>query len=164
MIEKKEILGFIPAALFVALLLGLALYWQRQLAAGVPPRELCADQAAARIRADAFAGEHGGTVIPVLGTGSMAPFIPAAAPGSDPLRTVVAFVVVGGRFEEISTGRLVVYRAEFSPKFSVMHQAAAEDAGGWIMTGLHNRSYENRTRVTPANFIGIAARVFTWPQ
>jgi hypothetical protein len=43
-----------------------------------------------------------------------------------------------------------------------MHQAAQIDAGGWIMTGLGNKEYENKERVTAANFVGIVSRTYVW--
>lgn len=161
---RKTIPALVALAGFAALL--CAAHWQRALERGLPPRVECAGQAAAARQAYAFAGDHGGDVIAVLGTGSMAPYIPAAAPGADPLRTVVAYVVAAPRatFADIRPGALVVYRAAWSAAHPVLHQAASRDAAGWIMSGLHNPEYEARWRVTPANFVAIAAQVFTWEQ
>ena len=41
-------------------------------------------------------------------------------------------------------------------------QAAQIDSGGWIMTGLGNKAYENKERVTASNFVGIVARTYVW--
>lgn len=162
---NKSILGGIAAALLLVLIIG-AVAWQRRLEAGLPPRVECATAAEAAAQAHAFAQASGGRISPVLGTGSMAPYIPPAPFGTDPLQTVVAYVVSDprGTFADIRPGSLVMYRAEWSPQHAVLHCAAQQDRDGWIMTGLHNDSYENRWRVTPANFLGLTARVFVWPQ
>lgn len=150
------ILGIV--CLLAAVLL-LARHNQRTLTEGLPPRIVCATQEEARAAA-------GPTAIAVLGTGSMAPYIPAAAPGRDPLATVVAYIVPDPNlvFADIRPGRLVVYQPAWSPRYSVTHGAAAQDAGGWIMSGLANRDYEAGTRVTAANFRAIVGTVYTWPQ
>jgi hypothetical protein len=137
----------------------LARHNQRTLTASLPPRIVCADQADAQRQA-------GPTAIAVLGTGSMAPFIPAALSGLDPFTTVVAYAVPSPDlvFGDIKAGRLVVYAPSWSPKFSVMHLAASQDAGGWIMSGLANRDYEASERVTREKFRAIVSAVYVWPQ
>ena len=162
--SKLGIAGIAIAAVLVAAAVGLR--WQRGLEAGLPPRIEAASKAEAVQRAFAFATDSGGVIIEVLGTGSMAPYIPAAPTGADPLNTVVAIVVTQPRatFADIAAGSLVTYRAEWSPRFSVMHQAARRDSNGWIMTGLANAEYEARWRVTENNFLGIVSRTFVWPQ
>lgn len=143
----------------LAAVLLLARHNQRTLTDGLPPRIVCASQEEARAQA-------GPTAIPVLGTGSMAPYIPAAAPGRDPFATIVAYIVPDANlvFADIRAGRLVVYQPAWSPRYSVTHGAAVQDAAGWIMSGLHNRDYEAATRVTAANFRAIVAAVYVWPQ
>lgn len=143
----------------LAAVLLLARHNQRTLTAGLPPRIVCATQEEARAAA-------GPTAIAVLGTGSMAPYIPAAAPGRDPLATVVAYLVPDANlvFTDIRPGRIVVYKPDWSPIYAVAHGAASQDAAGWIMSGLHNRDYEARTRVNTDNFLAIVASVYVWPQ
>ena len=151
-------------ALVVALVLGLAALLvvskrkQADLARGLPPRIVCASQG------EAFALAGVGAT-PVLGTGSMAPWIPAALPGLDPRKTVVAYAVIdtAATYDGITTGALVVYFATWAGG-RVLHQAAAKDSGGWIMSGLHNERSETWERVTAANYIGTVARVYVWVQ
>ena len=151
-------------ALVVALVLGLAALLvvskrkQADLARGLPPRIVCASQG------EAFALAGVGAT-PVLGTGSMAPWIPAALPGLDPRKTVVAYAVIdtAATYDGITTGALVVYFATWAGG-RVLHQAAAKDSGGWIMSGLHNERSETWERVTAANYIGTVARVYVWAQ
>ena len=151
-------------ALVVALVLGLAALLvvskrkQADLARGLPPRIVCASQG------EAFALAGVGAT-PVLGTGSMAPWIPAALPGLDPRKTVVAYAVIdtAATYDGITTGALVVYFATWAGG-RVLHQAAARDSGGWIMSGLHNERSETWERVTAANYIGTVARVYVWAQ
>lgn len=158
----SKALPIVGAVLGFAALLWLGLRWQYALEAGLPERVECATVADAQAQAAAYATRIGSTVTPVLGTGSMAPFIPAAPAGADPLKTVMAFVVndPNATFREMATGNLVTYRADWYAAFPVMHQAASQDADGWIMTGLHNPTYESRWRVTERNFVGIALRVY----
>ena len=130
---------------------------QAEIARGLPPRVVCAD----RLDAEAQAGPG---AIGVLGTGSMAPFIPPALPGHDPLATVVAFAVLDdtATFAGLTVGALVVYTPAWATG-RVMHQAASRDSGGWIMSGLHNARSETWERLTPATYIGTVARVYVWP-
>ena len=152
------------AVLVLALVLGLVALLivskrhQAEIARGLPPRIVCANQG------EAFALAGVGAT-PVLGTGSMAPWIPAALPGLDPRQTVVAYAVIDGasKFDGITTGALVVYFATWAGG-RVLHQAAARDSGGWIMSGLHNDRSETWERVTAANYIGTVARVYVWAQ
>ena len=150
--------------LVLALVLGLAALLvvskrkQADLARGLPPRIVCASQG------EAFALAGAGAT-PVLGTGSMAPWIPAALPGLDPRKTVVAYAVIdsAATYDGITTGALVVYFATWAGG-RVLHQAASRDGGGWIMAGLHNERSETWERVTAANYIGTVARVYVWAQ
>lgn len=137
---------------------------QRVLELGLPPRTLCANQADGLGQARAFALSAGGAPIGVMGTGSMAPFIPPAA--NPPLETIVAYVVpvFGATFAEVKPGALCIYAPQWAKGGLVMHGAAQLDAGGWIMSGLHNNRSESWERMTPENFRGIAARVFVWQQ
>tara|TARA_R110000868_G_scaffold93805_1_gene259359 strand:+ start:274 stop:561 length:288 start_codon:yes stop_codon:yes gene_type:complete len=93
----------------------------------------------------------------------MAPYIPAAPAGADPLRTVSALAVLvsGARYADIKAGSLVIYVPRWANR-NVMHQAAQIDGKGWIMTGLGNKTYETMERVTAANFVGIVARTYVW--
>ena len=151
-------------ALVVALVLGLAALLivskrkQADLARGLPARIVCANQG------EAF-GLAGVGATPIRGTGSMAPFIPHAAPGLVPLDTVVAYVVLdpAAIYDSITVGALVIYTPTWTPH-SVMHQAALKDGLGWIMSGLHNEKAEAGWRVTAANYRGTVARVYVWVQ
>lgn len=141
----------------IAVLLVLARRNQRVLIDGLPERIECKTQTEALMLA-------GPTAIPVLGTGSMAPFIPAARAGLDPLATVCAYAVpqANSRYSDVAPGKLVVYAIEYVKNRNTMHQAALLDGGGWIMTGLHNKGYENKVRVTKENFVAVVARVYVW--
>ena len=140
----------------LAVILLVSRHKQAVLKLGLPPRIVCADRLSALTLAGAGA-------IPVLGTGSMSPFIPSAPKGSDPMQTVVAFAVIdpAATFDEITIGALCVYAPDWT-KNRVMHQAASKDAGGWIMSGLNNSSSEAFTRITPQQFVGIVAKVYVW--
>ena len=143
-------------ALGLVVVLGLALRSERVLTAGLPLRIVAASEAEAWKLA-------GPAAVVVLGTGSMAPYIPAAPKGADPLRTVSALVVLvpGASYGDIKAGSLCIYVPVWAGR-NVMHQAAQIDAGGWIMTGLGNKEYENKERVTATNFVGIVARTYVW--
>jgi len=93
----------------------------------------------------------------------MAPYIPSAPAGADPLRTVSALVVLvsGASYSDIKAGALVIYVPRWAGR-NVMHQAAQIDGKGWIMTGLGNKDYETKERVTAANFVGIVQRTYIW--
>ena len=140
----------------LVVVLGLALRSERVLTAGLPLRIVVASEAEAWTLA-------GPSAVVVLGTGSMAPYIPSAPAGADPLRTVSALAVLvsGASYSDIKAGALVIYVPRWAGR-NVMHQAAQIDAGGWIMTGLGNKDYENRERVTAANFVGIVQRTYIW--
>ena len=143
-------------ALGLVVVLGLALRSERVLLAGLPTRVVVASEADAWTLA-------GPSSVMVLGTGSMTPYIPAAAKGADPLRTVCALVVLvsGASYADIKAGSLCIYFPVWAGR-NGMHQAAQLDAGGWIMTGLGNKAYENKVRVTAENFVGIVSRVYVW--
>ena len=143
-------------ALGLVVVLALALRSERVLTAGLPLRIVVKSEAEAWTLA-------GPAAVVVLGTGSMAPYIPAAPKGADPLRTVCALVVLvpHARYADIKAGALCIYVPVWAGR-NVMHQAAQIDSGGWIMTGLGNKEYENKERVTATNFVGIVARTYVW--
>ena len=143
-------------ALGLVVVLALALRSERVLTAGLPLRIVVASEADAWTLA-------GPAAVVVLGTGSMAPYIPAAPKGADPLRTVCALVVLdpNARYADITTGALCIYVPVWAGRH-VLHQAAQIDGKGWIMTGLGNKEYENKERVTASNFVGIVARTYVW--
>lgn len=144
-------------ALGLVVVLALALRSERVLTAGLPLRIVAKSQEEARTLAGLGA-------VAVLGTGSMAPYIAAAPKGSDPLSTVMAYVVTvqGATIADVRAGSLVIYSINYVAGSNTMHQAAQLDAGGWIMTGLGNKAYENKVRVTKENFVGIVSRVYVW--
>ena len=70
----------------------------------------------------------------------------------------MAYVVIdpAASFDAITPGALCIYRTEWSPRYSVLHQAAAQRDGlGWIMSGFHNPRSESAWRITPQNFDGV---------
>ena len=141
----------------LVVVLGLALRSERVLTAGLPLRIIAKSQAEARTLAGLGA-------VAVLGTGSMAPYIAAAPAGTDPLATVMAYVVTvqGATIADVRAGSLCIYIPEWAGRH-VMHQAASFSEGGWIMTGLGTKTYENAERMTGRNFVGIVARTYIWP-
>jgi len=153
----RTVLLALGLVLLLAAIVLVARHKESVLVAGLPVRIVCTDQAAAKEQAGLGA-------IAVLGTGSMAPYIPAALPGRDPLSTVVAYAVLDGTatFDGITKGALIVYAPAWA-KGRVMHQAALLDSGGWIMSGLHNERSETWERLTPATYVGTVARVYVWP-
>lgn len=166
-------LSILAGVAVVALLVFLALRWDRRMHAGLPPQTVCESQAAAYQAALDFAltlepdqDKARQLVVAILGTGSMHPYFPAAPAGMDPRRTVVAYTVrqPDATIDDVREGSLVSYRADWLPAgdYAVAHQAAKLDAFGWIMAGLANAHYENRHRVTARNFVGITAASFVW--
>ncbi len=156
-IPNAALPGIIAGCLVLVVLLWLAFRSQKTLEAGLPPRVECKSQAEAL----QLAGKGS---IPILGTGSMAPFIPSAKPGQVPLDTVVAYATTSAKgYDDITPGALCIYRPTWpNPTGAVMHSAALHDRSGWIMSGLNNARSESWARVTPANFIGIVDRVYVW--
>ena len=154
-LQRSLLLGLLALGLVV--ILALALRSERVLVNGLPPRIIAKSQVEAQEMAGALA-------VGVLGTGSMAPYIPSAPGGNDPLKTIVAYAVMGTdlAYKDITTGALVIYSINYVKGSNTMHQAALLDASGWIMTGLGNKEYENRVRVTSANFVGIVSKVYIW--
>jgi hypothetical protein len=166
MAASKSILGGVAAAVVVAVLVGIAWRSQRTLERGLPPRIECTDKFDAHSRARAHIINQGGTVVGVLGTGSMAPYIPAARAGLDPMATIVAFAVTqpGATIKDVRKGKLCTYRPEFASESHYIHGAAEEDGLGWIMSGLNNERSESSWRMTAANFTGLVVAVFVWPE
>jgi hypothetical protein len=88
----------------------------------------------------------------VLGTGSMAPLIPAGAPDK-----VVAYVHIPPcSFDWLKQGDVVVFR--HGRAGLVVHELAGSDSSGWITGGLNNRNYD-AGRVTVMNFIGRVTEI-----
>jgi hypothetical protein len=164
MMNARLILATLAGAALVAGLLFVSLHSQRTLESGLPPLTRCVDEAYARIRAGEFAAVTGGSVVTVLGTGSMAPYIPASARGRDPLTTATALAVTapGATFSDVTPGALCLYRHAASAVGMTMHGAARKSGAGWVMSGLNNARSD--ITMSPANFVGIVAQVFTWPQ
>ncbi len=151
-----------PIGLGVLLLLGVALFaLSRQRAAvhALPLKVICQTLEQASQQSKEYCDLHNAVRFPIAGTGSVAPYIPAAQPGEDPMRVVAYAVSNGGRYTSITAGALVCYKPSWSVT-PVMHQAEACDAYGWIMTGLHNAHSESSWRVTEDNFIAIIDLVF----
>jgi len=155
-VNSRTLLFVLLGLVAIAAVLFVASKNSRMLAAGLPLRIVVASEAEAWTLA-------GPRAVVVLGTGSMVPYIPAAPKGTDPLRTVCALVVLdpNARYADIAIGSLCIYVPVWAGRH-VLHQAAQIDGKGWIMTGLGNKDYENKERVTAANFVGIVARTYTW--
>jgi hypothetical protein len=155
---NKTILGIIALCLALVVLLWLAFRSQDVLTQGLPERVMCADQADALKQA-------GKGALGVLGTGSMAPFIPASPAGLDPLKTIVAYAAPSGAtYDAIRPGDLCVYWYTLPDgrRILVIHQAALKDGDGWIMSGYHNARSESWARVTSSNFVAIVSKVYVW--
>jgi hypothetical protein len=133
-------------------LLLLAYCQHRSMVAGLPPRIVCASEAEAVLKAGAGA-------VPVRGTGSMVPFIPANP--ANP-QSIVAYAAPSGKpYSELKKGDLVVYYADWA-KGNVIHQAAQKDGKGWIMSGLGNKQSESFARVTEKDFFFHVEAVYVW--
>ena len=157
----KQIAYLILGLVLVVSLLAMARRRSNLLHQGLPPQELVGSQ----LEASILASTRGEVVIGVLGTGSMAPYIPASARGEDPLTTTVAYAVLDQTrgYKDLHPGDLVVYHADWNPENPVIHLAEVFDQGGWIMTGLHNKSSETHWRITENRFVGVAAKTYVWP-
>jgi len=149
-----RLVGLVVGLLIAALLL-LAFWQHRAMASGLPPRVVCLSPVDAHMQA-------GPTAYEVVGTGSMAPYIPAAPKGADPLKTVVALAKpVSLPFKAIRKGDLVVYRPKWANGL-VIHQAAQETASGWIMSGLGNKQSESFEPITEKEFVALIGAVYVW--
>ena len=145
----------IAVGLLIAALLLLAFWQHRAMASGLPPRVACLSPVDARLQA-------GPTAYEVLGTGSMAPYIPAAPKGADPLKTVVALAKpLSVPFTAIRKGELVVYRPKWSNGL-IIHQAAQKMGSGWIMSGLNNKQSESFEPITEKEFVAVIEAVYVW--
>jgi hypothetical protein len=88
----------------------------------------------------------------VLGTGSMAPLIPAGRASE-----VVAYVHIPlYAFDWLKQGDVVVFRHGMAGL--VVHELAGSDSGGWITGGINNHNYD-AGRVTVMNFIGRVSEI-----
>lgn len=146
-----------PIALLVLIGLLLIAYRQHKAMVGaLPARHVCASREEAKEKAGDFA-------YAVLGTGSMAPFIPASRPGVDPSTVVVAYAAADRQkgFNDVRKGDLCVYWANWAMG-TVVHQAAEKDKGGWIMSGLNNNRSETWERMTASNFRAIIKDVYVF--
>lgn len=161
----RTVLPVLIGLAFVVVLLGLAWRSQRALERGLPPRDaLATSQAEGYERARAFALASGGDVVGVLGTGSMAPYIPEGRGQTAEVRQneIVAYAVTrrGATFDDVRPGAVCLYAHAASPEGMTLHGAAKYTREGWIMSGLNNARSD--VWMTPANFRGIVARVFVW--
>jgi hypothetical protein len=164
-VNPRTVIPAILAALCVVLF--LAWRWQGRLERGLAEIVVpCASRGEALDRAGAYAREHGGALAPILGTGSMAPLIPAARAGLDPLSTQVAVgvTVPGATFESVVACQPCIYQPAWARGAFVLHLTSDRHGAGWIMTGLHNERYESWEPMTAAIYRGTVARIFTWPQ
>ena len=149
-----RLVGLVVGLLLAALLL-LAFWQHRAMASGLPPRVACLNQLDALAKA-------GPSSYPVLGTGSMAPYIPEASAGSDPVKAVVAYAKpLSVPFKAIRKGDLVVYRPKWSNGL-IIHQAAQKTGSGWIMSGLNNKQSESFEPITEKEFVAVIGAVYVW--
>lgn len=91
-------------------------------------------------------------LIAVKGTGSMRPYIP----GGDDEATVAYVEIERVSFGTLKENDLVVYRA---PDTNILHQLVDRDSDGWIVSGLHNRYYDD-LRVTADNYVGRVVHTY----
>lgn len=161
--KPSVVLSVVGGVLILAFLDYMAKRSEDDLKDNLPPKEVLPDFSTAYVKATTYVSAHGGRIIEVLGTGSMAPYIPASKPGQDPLKTVVAYAVIDPQatFDDVKQGDLDIY---FVPgeKTTICHVAAQQDSGGWIMSGLHNKLSESWRRMTKETFVAKVAKVFTW--
>lgn len=166
--NKKLILGLAASGALLAVVAMTSWQFQRDLGASLPPRYEAVNIGAARFAAAVRAAVVGGTVVEVLGTGSMQPYLSVARPGEDPLQTVVACVVTDPKvaYGDLKKGQLVLYRGDWTepPGGLVMHVLAQQDGEGWILSGLGNRYSESRWRVTARNFVAVVDSAYVWPR
>lgn len=146
----------IVAIAVLALVAGavVALRFLNRMSSALPLREEFGSRSEAHAAALARVASHGGAITSVLGTGSMAPYIPAAAKDKN---DIVAFVVTNPArdYASIKQGDLCLYRPDWLRGSLVLHQAALFNSDGWVMSGLHNQRSESEERMTPSKFVGV---------
>ena len=157
----KLALAILAAIIALALTGWLVTRNEGKLEAKLPARFSFASLDDALLAATKYSDTFGGQVCSVLGTGSMAPFIPAS-PGK--VAVPVAYAVMGlpQSFESIKQGELLVYRPTWGTGFAV-HLASQKTTSGWIMSGLANAHSESAWRVTQTNYVGTVKAVFVCP-
>lgn len=158
----NKILPAILGALALVALVWLAFRSQATLEANLPAKREFAQLKDAYLDAYAAKLATGGNMVAILGTGSMAPYIPAAPKGTDPLAVTVGFAVTDptATFASVKVGDVLLYRPASKPDSVWMHVVAAIDSRGLIMSGLNNEVSESWMRVTAANYVGKVAFVF----
>ena len=106
---------------------------------------------------------RGYRVVPVTGTGSMAPWIPAHPLGR---KIIVAYAGLDDApFSQLKAGNVVVYQ-RYGQK--VIHRIGHQDERGFVAFGINNESSDRDTNghlgfVTPYNFIGRVSAVTLFP-
>ena len=145
----------------LALTSWLVLKNEQTLTANLPMRVNCVDLGDALEKANKHSALFGGQVCGILGTGSMAPYIPAAP---DKAKVIVAYAVMRPlqSFESITQGDLLVYWPSWGTGL-VVHVASQKTTSGWIMSGLANARSEAGWRVTESNYVGTVQAVFVCP-
>ncbi len=161
---KSRTILIVAVVVIVIGLLILAYRYQRTLELGTPPQEKVTSANMAIAAASIWTQAHGGTVIGILGTGSMVPYIPAAPAGTDPNKTIVAYAATrpNGRLADVTPGTVCVYKHTASVVGATMHGAARLTKYGWVMSGLNNATSD--IWMTDLNFIGIVDKTWVWPQ
>jgi hypothetical protein len=165
---KSKTMILAISILIVVVLAWIATRQQSKMLAGLPPRLEYPTLGSAALAAQEYANEHGGAIVAVAGTGSMAPYVP---PGhsktlAEQKTEIVAYVVTDPKatYASIRPGMLVIYRPDWLDGHPCMHQAAQRDGAGWVMSGLHNQRSESEERMTPEKFTGVVAHAFVIQQ
>jgi len=154
---NRSTLIAVLAVVLLIVLISLALRFQRDMAAGRPPQDQSSHtvgEALAKARTKAGSGP----IYSILGTGSMAPYLPAGQPDE-----IVAYAIArpGATFADVRKGNLVVALDPNNPAGATMHQAGAKQGATWILTGLAN-TRSDTGRMTPDTFLAIVAKTYTW--
>jgi hypothetical protein len=97
---------------------------------------------------------HDRSLVPIVGSGSMQPFIPASA---DPAEIVALAQIDRCAFALLGPGELIVFRSRYG---FIIHRLAQLDGDGWITDGTHNQFYD-AGRVTPDTYVGRAVKIYT---
>ena len=157
----KLLLVILAALAALAFTGWLVLGNERNLESKLPLRFAFISLDDAFLAATKYNDAFGGQVCCILGTGSMAPYIPAA-PSKVPVPVAYAVMRPPQSFESIKQGDLLVYRPSWGTGLAV-HLAAQKTTSGWIMSGLANARSEAGWRVTEINYVGTVQAVFVCP-
>ncbi|NBW10602.1 MAG: hypothetical protein EBR82_21510 [Caulobacteraceae bacterium] len=125
----------------------------------LPPAVNCTDATQAR----ETLAKAGYDVVPVLGTGSMAPWIPAHPLGR---KIVVAYAGLSKvPYAHLKSGNVVIY-SRYGQK--IIHRLGEQDERGFLAFGIHNSDKDRNEDggigfVTPYSYIGRVEIVTLFP-